>query len=127
MGQSKIVYNPTGDSEVTLTIAFAASNVPGYARAAVRHDNVSTAGIRESILERIEDLVSLEFAHIPSSAKADWENFLDYALTGAPFDYYVNAAGADFVTYLLEDMEATLAYKYAGMYSLTMKVRKQIV
>jgi hypothetical protein len=126
MSLPKIVYTPAGGSETMLTFSAPARFVPGYARQAVRHDNVSGAGIRESVLERIEDVVEIALEWIPAADLAAWQAFLDHALTGAIFAYYPDAGLSSFTNYLLEDTEVILAGKSPGQYSVRLKMRKQI-
>jgi hypothetical protein len=127
MSNPKITYTPVGGVEQTLTFGAPARFAPGYSRLAVRHDNVSTAGIRESVLERIDDILEITVEWIRVSEVADWQAFLDHALTGALFAYYPDAAQTSFTNYLLEDAEAKLEWKTPGMYSLRLKFRKQIL
>ena len=55
MANPKITYTPDGGTEQTLNFVHPPRNQPGYSKIAVRHDNVSTAGIRESVLERVDE------------------------------------------------------------------------
>jgi hypothetical protein len=127
MSYPKIVYTPVAGSETTLTFHAPARFLPGYARQAVRHDNISGAGVRESVLERIDDVIEIQIEWIPIADVSAWQAFLDHVLTGAAFAYYPDAGLSSFTNYLLEDAEATLAWKVPGQYALTIKMRKQIV
>jgi hypothetical protein len=127
MAYPKILYTPAGGSEQTLTFASPPQQQPGYAKSAVRHDNVSTAGIRESVLERTDEFLELSLQWIRTDADlAAWQAFLDHALTGAAFTYFPDASQAEFDNYLLEDTEARLAWKSPGVYTLTLKLRKLV-
>lgn len=127
MSNPKIVYTPAGGTEQTLDFTSVPKQQPGYLKNAVRHDNISTAGIRESVLERIETFVEINVNYIKSGTDlANWQEFLDYALTGAPFAYYPDAAQTGFVNYLLEDTSATVAYMAPGFYSVKLKFRQQV-
>ena len=64
MANPKIVYTRAGGSELTLTFAFPPQQQPGYFKSAVRHDNVSTAGIRESVIERTDEFLELSLPWI---------------------------------------------------------------
>ena len=57
---------------------------------------------------------------------ANWQAFLDYALTGDVFAYYPDASVASFVNCLLEDSETRIEFKSPGIYSLTLKFREAI-
>ena len=128
MANPKIVYTPTGGTEQTLSFLFPPRQQPGYLSTAVRHDNVSTAGIRESVLERVDQFLEFTMAWIQAGADlVNWKTFLDYALTGGPFAYYPDSAQPAFTNYVLEDTEANIEYKTPGVYSLKLKFRKQVV
>lgn len=129
MGFPKIVYTPAGGTEQTLNFVFPPRQVPGFQKTAVRHDNVSTAGIRESVLERVDEFLEFTMDFIQSGADlAGWQAFLDHALTGAAFAYFPDAsAPGGFTNYTLEDSEAPIEYKAPGIYQLRLKMRKQIL
>jgi hypothetical protein len=127
MSFPKIVYTPAGGTEQTLSFVHPPRQLPGYSKAAVRHDNVSTCGVRESVLERVDEFLelSLEWTQ-PGADLENWRAFLDHALTGAPFAYYPNAAQAGFANYVLEDTEAQIEYQAPGAYTLRLKFRKLV-
>jgi hypothetical protein len=127
MAYPKILYTPTGGAEQTLTFSAPARLMPGYARIAVRHDNVATAGIRESVLERMDDILEITVEWIKATEVSVWQSFLDHALTGAAFAYYPDASLSSFTNYGLEDTEAKLEWKAPGQYTVTLKMRKQVV
>jgi hypothetical protein len=128
MANPKIVYTPAGGSEQTLSFALPPRDVPAYQKVAVRHDNVSAVGIRESVLERTDEFMEFSMDFIKSGTElANWQAFLDHALTGAAFAFYPDASLSTFTNYLLEDSDVTVARKAPGVYSLTMKMRKQIL
>ena len=112
----------------TLNFALPPREVPAYQKVAVRHDNVSAAGIRESVLERVDEFLEFSMAFIKSGTEiANWQSFLDHAMTGAAFAYYPDASINAFTNYLLEDTEVTASRKAPGAYSLALKLRKQIL
>ena len=127
MANPKIVFTPAGGSEQTLTFAFPPQQQPGYFKSAVRHDNVSTAGIRESVLERVDEFLELSLPWIRTGADlAAWHAFLDQALTGSSFSYYPDAGQVAFNNYLLEDTDTKLQWRTPGVYSVTLKLRKLV-
>ncbi len=128
MANPKIVYTPEGGTEQTLNFVFPPRDLPGYQKVAVRHDNVSTAGLRESVLERTDEFLEFTMEFIQTGTDlTNWQAFLDHALTGAAFAFYPDASLSAFTNYLLEDSEINVARKAAGVYSLTLKMRKQIL
>ena len=127
MSNPKITYTPQGGAEQTLNFVFPPRQLPGYQKTAVRHDNVSTAGLRESVLERVDEFLEFSMDFIKSGTDlANWQTFLDHALAGAAFAYYPDAAQSAFTNYVLEDTEASIEWKAPGVYTLTLKLRKQI-
>lgn len=128
MANPKIVYSPAGGTEQTLNFVFPPRQLPGYQKTAVRHDNVSTAGIRESVLERVDEFLEFAMGWIRTGTDlANWQAFLDHALTGAAFAYFPDAAQSAFTNYLLEDTETQIEYKTPGVYTVKLKMRKQIL
>ena len=127
MSYPKIVYTPIGQSQQTLSFALPPTRQPAAWKAAVRHDNVATSGVRESVLERVDQFLEINMDWIRSGTDlTGWQAFLDHALTGATFDYYADASVATSVTCVLEDSEARLEFKAPGLYSLTLKLRKAV-
>jgi hypothetical protein len=125
MANPKIVYTPAGGAEQTLSFTHPPSQQPGYRKTAVRHDNLSTAGVRESVLERFDEFRELTLDWIQTGVDlANWQSFLDYALTGAVFAYYPDAAQPGFINYVVEDAEAGIEYKTPGTYALKLKLRR---
>jgi hypothetical protein len=127
MSYPKIVYTPSGESQQALTFVSPPTRQPVTWKAAVRHDNVSTSGVRESVLERVDQFLEINMDWIRAGADlAAWQAFLDHALTGATFDYYADASLATSVTCVLEDTEARLEFKAPGVYSLALKFREAV-
>jgi hypothetical protein len=128
MANPKIVYVPESGTEQTLTFLYPPRLQPGYQKTSVRHDNVSAAGIRESVLERIDEFLEITMEWIQAGTDlANWRAFLDHALTGAPFAYYPEASLPAFTNYALEDTETQIEYKAPGVYALKLKLRKQVL
>ncbi len=127
MANPKIVYTLDNGTDQTLNFAFPPKQQPAYVKTGVRHDNVSTAGVRESILERIDDFLEFTLDSIRSGADlSDWQGFLDYALTGAPVALYPDSALPTFINYTLEDTETRIEYKSPGVYSLALRFRRYV-
>ncbi|HET7213634.1 MAG TPA: hypothetical protein VFL79_08600 [Terriglobia bacterium] len=127
MSYPKIVYTPTGGTEQTLNFTSAPRQQPGYSKNAVRHDNISTAGVRESVLERIDTFLEFGVDYIRAGNDlAAWSAFFDFALTGAPFAYYPDASQSAFTNCLLEDTGETVAYVAPGVYSVKVKFRAAV-
>ena len=66
MANPQIIYTPAGGTQQTLSFASPPQQQPGYLKTAIRHDNVSTSGVRESVLERIDQFAELNMEWIRS-------------------------------------------------------------
>ncbi len=126
MANPCIVY-PYGDNSATLLFQRPPRRVPAYSAVAVRHDNVASSGVRESVLERIDNFLDLdmEWVGVGSDVQA-WAQFMSYALQGGVFAYYPDSSQDSFANYWLEDTNWTAAYKAAGQYGFHLKFRQVV-
>ena len=126
MSNPQIVYDP-GTGPVTLAFVRPPSKVPAYDYSAVRHDNISSAGVREAVLERIDAFLELEMPWVGVGADVQaWNQFMQFALSGGQFGYYPDASQAAFTNYWLEDTNWTAGYKAPGQYSFKLKFRQVV-
>ena len=127
MAFPKIIYNP-GSGNVTLQFLRPARKVPYAWQTAERTDTISTAGVKQSILKRIDNFLEFEMEWIArGSAEGDaWVSFMAYALTGGPFSYYPDASQSANTTYTLEETDFNLAYKAPGQHTYKMKFRQVV-
>ena len=124
MTNPKIVYTPSGGTEQTLNFVSPPTRQPSPWKLAVRHDNISSAGVRESVLERVDQFFEINLDWIRAGTDlANWQAFLDHALTGAAFAYYPDGSIASFTNCVLEDTETKVEFKAPCVYSLAMKWR----
>ena len=127
MSYPKIVYTPAGGTEQTLNFSSPITRQPGIWKSAVRHDNVASSGVRESVLERVDQYLEINLDWIRAGTDlANWQAFLDHALTGAAFSFYSDAAVPSLVNCVLEDTEARIEFKATGVYSLSLKFRQAV-
>jgi hypothetical protein len=123
MANPQIVY-PILNGTATLLFQRPPRRVPAYSAQAIRHDNIASSGVRESILERIDNFLDLEMEWVGiASDVTNWANFMAYALQGGAFAYYPDSSQAAFTNYWLEDTNWTAAYKAAGQYTFKLKFR----
>jgi hypothetical protein len=96
---------------------------------AIRHDSFSTAGARQTVVERLEDWLKFTLEWVASGADvAAWDMFLRAAVQGMPFDYYPDAFQANYLTYALMDFEKSIDYKAPGKYyTFTLTMRKEML
>jgi|SRR5579863_4323943 len=126
MAYPKIIYN-TATGTVTLNFQYPPRRAPAYLYSATRHDNVSSAGVRESIFERLDQFATLEMDWVLSGADVTaWSSFMQYAMNGGPFSYYPDSSQAAFTNYWLEDTNWNAAYKRPGKYSFKVKFRQVV-
>jgi len=126
MSFPKIVYNP-GSGNVTLTFLRPPRKVPYAWETAQRTDTLSSAGVKQSILKRLENFLEFEMEWIARGTDADaWVSFMGYALTGGQFDYYPDASQSGYTTYTLEETDFNLAYKAPGQHTYKMKFRQVV-
>jgi len=126
MANPQIVYDP-GTGPVTLAFTYPPRNVAAYNSVAARHDNVASSGVRESILQRIDNFLEFDMQTVLIGADViAWNSFMQYALTGGQFAYYPDSSQSAFTNYWLEDTTWSAAYKAAGLYSFKMKFRQVV-
>jgi hypothetical protein len=91
---------------------------------ATRHDSFTSDGIKQSVWERTDEFLNLQFDAVPLSDMASWAALYDYALQGGELTYYPDSTNLLVSSvYTLEDMG--WKYKRVGLnfYSFTMKLR----
>jgi len=126
MANSAIVY-PYGSGSATLIFQRPPTKVPAYSAVAVRHDNVASSGVRESVLERIDNHLDLDLEWVGAGSDVQaWAQFMNFALQGGVFAYYPDSSQSSFTNYWLEDTNWTAAYKAAGQYSFHLKFRQVV-
>ncbi len=126
MPNPQIVY-PISNGTVTLLFQRPPRRVPAYSAQAVRHDNVASSGVRESVLERIDNFLDIELEWVGIGTDVqNWANFMSYALQGGAFAYYPDSSQPAFTNYWLEGTNWTAAYKAAGQYAFKLKFRQVV-
>jgi hypothetical protein len=127
MAYPQIVYNP-GTGNVTLAFKYPPKNVTAFNMDAVVHDNFSSAGVRERILERIDNFLELDIPAVAiGSDLTNWQTFFQFALAGGQFSYYPDASQSSFTNYWLDDAKEVAAYKHPGIYSFKLKFRQVVL
>ena len=124
MAFPKIIY---GSPSTTLQFALPPRKVPAYFMDAVRHDNIASSGVREAMLERIDNFLELEMEWVAiGSDVAAWQAFMAWALAGNQFSYYPDPSQSSFTQYWLEDTTWTAAYRAPGQYTFKLKFRQVV-
>jgi|ERR1019366_7277577 hypothetical protein len=92
--------------------------------AATRHDSFTSSGIKQSVLERVDDVMTLTFSMVPQSDMAAWKAFMSYALAGGIFAYRPNAADpTTWADYTLDSMDWTPKFVAPGYFSFGLQCR----
>jgi hypothetical protein len=126
MAYPQITYY-SGSTLVALAFNYPPRNVAAYNSVATRHDNISSSGVRESILERIDNFLEIELQTVLLGADvANWNAFMQYALQGGQFSYYPDASQSAFTNYWLEDTTWKAGYRAPGLYSFKLKFRQVV-
>jgi hypothetical protein len=128
MANPKITYTPVGGSSVsTLEFQRAPRYVAAYNRAAARHDNISTAGAKETVVERLDEFLELTLERVGQGADVDaWDTFMQNALEGIEFDYFPDKDQPGYTTFTLESTDWRADYKTVGQFSFNLKFRKAV-
>jgi hypothetical protein len=91
---------------------------------ATRHDSITTSGLQQSIVERVDRVFDLDFPMVPQSDLAGWDAFIAWAIQGQQFQYIPdNTATGTYVTcYLTSD---SVPYKWVAyqLFSISLKLR----
>src|SRR5437660_810378 len=99
----KIVYDP-GSGTVTLTPTYPNVQKPYMdSFEALRHDSITSDGIRQSMLERVDRIRPITFESVPWTDLPMWEDFFAYAVQGGSFRYYPDGTQSAFQTWELVD------------------------
>lgn len=118
-----------GTVTVTYTLPFTRQPrlVPAYNYEAIRHDNLASSGVRETVFERNDTFLEFKMEWLAVGTDADnWNVFSQAALMGVPFYYYPNSAVNSSILYLLEDTTAKPRYKATGVYEFDTKFRLRV-
>ena len=94
---------------------------------AQRHDSITTTGVKQSITDRTDQFLSLDFKWVPSGDMAQWTRFMNWAIAGGVFTYYPNMDDvATFADYTLED-DRWVPKRVAFMtYGFSLRIRKWV-
>jgi hypothetical protein len=92
----------------------------------IRHDSITTSGVKQSIAERTETFINLNFKWVPASDIPVWQQFMTWALAGGIFTYYPDNTVPQFPVakqYTLEDDNWQPKRVAVGHYSFQLRGR----
>jgi hypothetical protein len=78
---------------------------PNDGLAATRHDSITSSGIKQSVLERIDDVMTLPFLYVPQSDLPAWKTMMTWLLAGNVFAYFPNSLVDSYNDYTLDNMD----------------------
>lgn len=123
--QNMLIYNP-GSGIVDFTPTYPATKrQPGAGGlTATRHDSITSSGIKQSVLERIDTLTTLSFPYCPASEMSSWEAFMSFALGGGVFAFRPDATDDTvWYEYTLESMDWSPKWTSYNNFSIDLQVR----
>lgn len=100
--------------------------VPVDKQSATRHDSITSSGLRQSVLERIDRVLTLEFQFIPESELSSWDAFIGWVLAGGQFQYYPDSTLTSNNVYQVVDTDLGPEWVSPQMYKLTMNLRRVV-
>ena len=123
MAFPKIIFNGT-----TLAFSFPPVQKSGTLdREIDRRDSIALSGVKQSIFVRSDKFFPLQMDYVDIAGDLPaWDAFLDYAETGATFDYYPDADVDAFTTYTLEDTSFNPAFAFFGTAKFKLKFRRAV-
>jgi hypothetical protein len=112
----------------TLSFVFPPTSKPRFSQQATRNDVFSTAGNRQTVVQRINQTFPITMSNILDGADADaWNQFLAWALTGGEFVYFPDATNPDNSdTCFMVDTTAQLVFVSTGIWSLSCTFQVEI-
>lgn len=125
----KIVYPSSLVSSgpyTTLSFKRQFRKVPAASYQAIRHDNEASSGVREVLWEHTHQYFEGDIEYLAIANVADWEAFITSAITGVPFDLYLDSTVDTFTTYFLEDTTWRADYQAAGQYKFSVKFYQRV-
>lgn len=94
---------------------------------AIRHDSVTSTGIKQSVWERTDELYELNFETVPESDLASWRAMMSWLLQGAQVTYYPDVTdAATYYDYTLEDMAWAPKWKSWKTYTFKLTLRRWV-
>jgi hypothetical protein len=119
----QIIFDP-GTGPITLTFTYPPVQKPYLdERHAVRHDSMSSSGIRQSTTERVDIVKVLNMESLPWVDLPAWGAFIDYAIQGGSFQFYPDATLPNFQTWELMDDHVAPRFAFISMSKVTMQFR----
>lgn len=112
----------------TLTFVYPPTSKPIQNKQATRTDTYSTAGVRQTVVQRVNEVFPIQMKNILAGDDATaWQAFLDFAVDGSPFEFYPDETNQlEHFTMFLSDTSSQLVFSSAGIYTFSGNLQKEI-
>ena len=90
---------------------------------ATRHDSITSSGLRQTMLERVDTLKNLELANIAWADLPALGEFMAFAVQGGSFQFYPDATQTAYQTWELLDDNFDPRFSARGLSKCTLKLR----
>jgi hypothetical protein len=111
----------------TWTPTYPANNkqpIATLGQAAERHDSITTSGLQQSVIERVDRLFDLDFQVVPQTDLAGWDAFISWAIMGNQFQYAPDSTNlSSYVTCYLMSPEVPYKRIAFELFAITLKLR----
>jgi hypothetical protein len=119
----KFIYDP-GTGAVAVTPTYPHVKKPYMNNfEALRHDSITSSGIRQSMLERVDRVLKVTFEDVPWTDLPMWESFFAYAIQGGSFKFYPDDSLTAFQTWELVDDKVDVVFVSIGLSKFEMNLR----
>jgi len=95
-------------------------------QSATRSDSISSSGLRQSVTERIDRVLTLEFPSIPEGDLTNWDAFISWILAAGQFDYYPDSTLSSSNTYQVVDTDLGPEWVGYMLYKITLNLRRVV-
>ena len=120
----QIIYD-AGAGPVTVTPTYPNVQKPYLDNfEAVRHDSITSSGLRQSMVERVDRTVTVNFENVPWTDLPMWEGFFAYAVQGGSFEYFPDNTATGFNTWELVDDKVEFSFNDRGLSKFEMHMRR---
>jgi hypothetical protein len=91
---------------------------------ALRHDSITSSGLRQTVTERVDTLKDVNLENIPWVDLPALATFMNYAIGGGSFRYYPDVTASAYDTWELVDTKFDPKWNARGLSKCTLKLRR---
>lgn len=93
-------------------------------QSATRHDSITSSGLQQSIVERVDRIFDLDFKNVPQSDLTDWDAFISWAIAGQQFQYAEDSTNpSTFVTCYMTSVDVPYKRISYQLFSISFSCR----